>query len=139
MTRTSLVSLAAATGVALAALAGPAAAKAPKPALDFFAAAARPEAPPKTVKGTVGPGFSISLTLGGKKVSSLKAGVPYRFHISDRSSIHDFHLSGPGLSRVLTGVSFTGSKSATLTLEKGDYRYVCDAHAGSMKGSFKVA
>jgi hypothetical protein len=100
--------------------------------------AAEPASPAKTVRGTVGPGFSISLTLGGKKVSSLKAGVPYRFQIDDRSSIHDFHLTGPGLSRVLTGVSFTGPKSATLTLKKGSYSYVCDPHAGSMKGSFKV-
>ena len=91
------------------------------------------------MKATVGPGFTISMTLAGKKVGTLKAGVPYRFQISDQSSIHDFHLTGHGFSRVLTGVSFTGTKSATMTLQKGSYTYVCDPHSGSMKGSFKVA
>jgi hypothetical protein len=36
-------------------------------------------AAPTTVVGKVGPGYSISLTLGGKKVKKLKAGVKYRF------------------------------------------------------------
>ena len=95
-------------------------------------------AAPKTVKGTVGPGFSISLTSGGKKVSSLKPGA-YKFEIADKSSAHDFHLIGPGVNRVITGVSFVGKKSLTVTLKKGTYRFVCDPHASSMKGSFRVA
>lgn len=93
----------------------------------------------KTVNGTVGPGFTIGLTSNGKKVAKLKAGVPYRFVISDRASIHDFHLSGPGLNRVLTGVGFTGTKSFVLTLKKGTYHFVCDPHASIMHGSFTVA
>jgi plastocyanin len=92
----------------------------------------------KTVQGSVGPGFTINLTLGGKKVTKLKAGVHYRFRISDRSSIHDFHLTGPGLDRMLTSVDFMGTKSVVLTLKKGVYRYVCDPHSGSMHGSFRV-
>jgi hypothetical protein len=64
------------------------------------------------VKGTVGPGFTITLTLGGKKVTKLKAGR-YRFVIDDRATIHDFHLSGPGLNRVLTTVGFTGTRSSS--------------------------
>jgi plastocyanin len=95
-------------------------------------------AAPKTVTGTVGPGFSINLTLAGKKVKTLKAGVPYRFVINDRSAIHDFHLSGPGVNRQITGVPFTGTKAVVLTLKKGAYRYVCDPHSGQMKGSFTV-
>jgi plastocyanin len=106
-------------------------------ALVIAAAVAR-AAPPKTVRGTVGPGFTINLTLGGKKVTSLKKGVRYRFLISDRSPIHDFHLTGPGLNRVLTGVDFTGTKSVVLTLKKGTYRFVCDPHSDSMHGSFRV-
>jgi plastocyanin len=93
---------------------------------------------PKTVLGTVGPGFTINLTLGGKKATTLKQGVRYRFLIRDRASIHDFHLSGPGLNRVLTSVAFTGTKSVVLTLKKGVYRYVCDPHSGLMHGSFRV-
>jgi hypothetical protein len=58
----------------------------------------------KTVNDTVGPGFTIGLTMHGKKVTKLKAGTAYRFVIRDRSSIHDFHLSGPGFNRVLTSV-----------------------------------
>jgi plastocyanin len=93
----------------------------------------------KTVNGTVGPGFTIGLTMQGKKVTRLKAGTAYRVVISDRSSIHNFHLSGPGFNRALTGVGFTGTKSFRLTLKKGSYRFVCDPHAGSMHGSFLVS
>jgi plastocyanin len=93
----------------------------------------------KTVNGTVGPGFTIELTSNGKKVAKLKAGVPYRFVISDRASIHDFHLSGPGLNRVLAGVGFTGTKSFVLKLKKGSYRFVCDPHASIMHGTFSVS
>jgi len=103
-------------------------------------AASSPAAPaPKTVQGTVGPGFTIKLTFGGKSVTALKAGVRYRFAISDRSSIHDFHLTGPGLNRVLTSVDFTGTKSFFFTLKKGTYRFVCDPHSDLMHGSFRVA
>jgi len=93
----------------------------------------------KTVQGSVGPDFTINLTAGGKTVTKLKAGVPYRFVISDRSSIHDFHLTGPGVDRMLTSVDFTGTKSFVLTLRKGVYRFFCDPHAAVMHGSFRVA
>jgi plastocyanin len=93
----------------------------------------------KTVNGTVGPGFTITLTMQGKNVTKLKAGTAYRFVISDRSSIHDFRLSGPGVNRVLTSVEFTGTKSFVLKLKKGSYRFVCDPHAGIMHGRFLVA
>ena len=93
----------------------------------------------KKVNGTVGPGFTIGLTSNGKNVAKLKAGVPYRFVISDRASIHDFHLSGPGLNRVLAGVGFTGTKSFVLKLKKGSYRFVCDPHASIMHGTFSVS
>jgi plastocyanin len=92
----------------------------------------------QVVKGTVGPGFTITLTRGGKKVTKLKAGR-YRFVISDQATIHDFHLTGPGLNRVLTTVEFMGTKSGFLTLKKGAYRYFCDPHASFMKGAFKVS
>jgi len=93
----------------------------------------------KTVNGTVGPGFTIGLAIQGKKVTKLKAGTPYRFVIRDRAAIHDFHLSGPGLNRVLTSVPFTGTKSFVLRLRKGRYRFVCDPHAGIMHGRFNVS
>jgi hypothetical protein len=96
-------------------------------------------APAKTVNGTVGPGFTIRLTMQGKPVTNLKAGTPYRFLISDRADIHDFHLSGPGFDRVLTSVGFTGTKSFVLRLKKGSYRFLCDPHAGFMHGRFQVS
>ena len=63
-------------------------------------------AAPKTVVGTVGPGFTITLKLNGSKVTKLKAGVQYRFVIHDQASIHDFHLKGPGVDKVITSVDF---------------------------------
>ena len=109
-------------------------------ALALGLAAHAPAAPaPKTVHGAVGPGFTISLTSSGKKVTKLKRGVPYRFVVSDRSSIHDFHLTGPGLNRMMTTVGFTGTKSLVLTLKKGVYRFFCDPHSAVMHGSFRVA
>jgi plastocyanin len=104
-----------------------------------LALAGTASAAPKTVVGTVGPGFTINLTLQGKKVTKLKAGVPYRFMVKDRSSSHDFHLSGPGVNKVITSVGFTGTKSVVLKLKKGTYRFVCDPHASSMRGSFTVS
>ena len=96
-------------------------------------------APAKTVNGTVGPGFTIGLTMQGKKVTRLRAGAAYRFVISDRSGSHDFRLSGAGFDRVLTGVGFVGTKSFVLKLKKGSYRFVCDPHAGFMRGGFRVS
>jgi plastocyanin len=92
-------------------------------------------ATPKLV-GTVGPGFSITLTKGGTKVKSVKAGK-YTITVRDKSNIHNFHLKGLGLNKA-TSVSFVGNKTWTVTLKPGTYRYVCDPHASSMKGSFKV-
>jgi plastocyanin len=86
--------------------------------------------------GTVGPGFTITLKKAGKKVTSLKRGR-YTFVISDKSSAHNFHLRGPGVNKFTT-VAATGTKTWTLTLKKGTYRYVCDPHAAGMKGSFTV-
>jgi plastocyanin len=91
----------------------------------------------KILKGKVGPGFTISLkNKSGARVKTLKAGK-YTFKISDKSSIHNFHLKGPGLSKK-TGVSFVGLKTWKLRLKKGKYTYVCDPHHAIMHGSFKV-
>jgi plastocyanin len=101
--------------------------------------AGTPAAAPQALAGTVGPGFTIALTKGGRKVTTLKAHTRYRLVIRDHASIHDFHLRGPGLDRVLTSVPFQGTKSYTLTLAKGTYSFFCDPHASVMHGSFRVA
>jgi len=89
-----------------------------------------------TLKGTVGPGFTITLTQNGAKVKTLKAGT-YVFKIADKSNIHDFHLTGPGVNKK-TSVGAVTNVTWKLTLKKGTYKYVCDPHASLMKGSFKV-
>jgi plastocyanin len=87
--------------------------------------------------GTVGPGFTITLKRFGKPLASLKAGT-YSITVSDKSNIHNFHLRGPGVNKQITAVGFVGTKSITVKLTKGVYRFVCDPHATTMKGSFKV-
>jgi plastocyanin len=106
-------------------------------ALSALVGAGSAAAAPKTVNGSVGPGFTISLKLAGKKVKKLKA-TTYRFRISDKSSIHNFHLKGPGYNNAITNVGFKGTKTVTIKLKKGTYRYVCDPHSSFMTGSFKV-
>ena len=86
--------------------------------------------------GTVGPGFTITLKNRGKTVKTL-APAKFAFVINDKSNIHNFHLTGPGVNRK-TSVSGTGTTHWTITLRKGTYKFVCDPHASIMKGSFIV-
>jgi heme/copper-type cytochrome/quinol oxidase subunit 2 len=88
-------------------------------------------AAPPILNGTVGPGFTIVM-----KKKPTKAGK-YKLVIADKSSIHNFHLKGPGVN-VKTGVGAVGTKSFTITLKKGKYTFVCDPHASTMKGSFTI-
>ena len=87
--------------------------------------------------GTVGPGFTITLKRGTVPVKMVKAGT-YTFAVSDKSNIHNFHLTGPGLNKQITTIGFVGTKTVTLTLKKGTYKFVCDPHFTSMHGTFKV-
>ncbi len=90
-----------------------------------------------TLNGAVGPGFTIKLTQAGNKVTKLKAGT-YVFKIADKSTIHNFHLTGPGVNKKTT-VGGQGTSTWKLTLKKGVYKFVCDPHASFMKGSFVVS
>jgi len=81
-------------------------------------------------KGTVGPGFTISMATKPKKAGKIK------LVIADKSNIHNFHLTGPGVN-VKTSVSAIGTKTFTVTLKKGTYKFVCDPHL-FMKGSFTI-
>ena len=91
------------------------------------AAAATP-----SIKGVVGPGETIKMSLKPKRAGT------YKLIVQDRSSEHNFHLRGPGVN-VATGVGFTGTKTFTVKLRAGKtYRFVCDPHADDMRGSFKV-
>lgn len=88
------------------------------------------------LSAAIGPGFSIGLTKGGKKVTSLKAGS-YTIVVNDKGTIHNFHLKGPGLNKA-TGVGATGVVTWNAKLKKGTYRFLCDVHPSALRGSFKV-
>ena len=90
----------------------------------------------KKLVATVGPGFNINLTMGGKKVKSLRAGS-YRISVQDKSDIHNFHLKGKGVNKD-SGVDAVGTKTWTVKLVKGSYTYVCDPHKQAMRGAFTV-
>ena len=86
-----------------------------------------------TLNGTVGPGFTISLD----GAEGLTAG-DYTIVVDDKSAAHNFHLTGPGGVDVATDVGETGEESLEVTLEAGEYRFICDPHASSMNGTFTV-
>jgi plastocyanin len=82
--------------------------------------------------GTVGPGFKISMS---KK--TVRAGT-YVITIHDLASIHDFHLTGPGVNKK-TSVAGTGTTKWTVKLKKGTYHFRCDPHQTIMHGVLKVS
>jgi plastocyanin len=90
------------------------------------------------LKATVGPGYTVKLTRNGVKVRSLKAGK-YTFVVADKSSIHNFTIeqqTGGKFEKHLTGTAFTGSKSVTVTLKRGKWKYYCSVHESLMFGFF---
>ena len=93
---------------------------------------------PSAVYGVVGPGYTITLkTAAGKLVKAVPHGLVI-FHISDRSSDHDFHLTGPGVERS-TEVAQKGAFVWRATLKAGKtYNYKCDPHEIIMHGHFRA-
>ena len=93
--------------------------------------------------GTVGTAadanaFEISLaTADGAAVTTLTPG-DYTLEINDLSTIHNFHLTGPGVD-VFSDVATTEDKNFPITLAAGTYKFQCDPHASSMNGSFEVS
>src|SRR4051794_4353923 len=79
----------------------------------------------KALIGTVGPGFTISMN---KK--TVKAGT-YVITVHDLASIHDFHLTGPGVNKK-TSVAGTGT-TKDREVDEGDVplrvRPTSDDHA----------
>ena len=90
----------------------------------------------KKLTGSVGPSETIVLKKGSSRVSTIPRGR-YTIRISDRSSEHNFRLRGP-VSKMITSISWTGTKTVTLNLKPGRYTYVCDPHSRDMIGSFRV-
>ena len=91
-----------------------------------------------TLRGTVGPEFTISLARAGKRVTTLKRGR-YTFVIADRSPVHNFRLEGPGIGRDLTGVVRVGTTRTTLRLRPGRYAFFCVPHPLDMRRTFRVS
>jgi plastocyanin len=93
-----------------------------------------------TLKGAVGPGFTISLKTNGKAVKSLKAGS-YKFVVADKSSIHGFTLEqekGGKFEKALTAVPAVGTKTVTVKLTAGKWKFYCPPHETSMFGFITV-
>jgi plastocyanin len=95
------------------------------------AAAATPK-----LTASVSDPVNITLKVGAKKVTKLKAGT-YKIVVKDTASDHNFHLIGPGVNK---STSIGGKATATWTvkLKKGTYKFQCDPHSSFMKGTFKV-
>ena len=67
---------------------------------------------------------------------ALTAGL-WTFVVRDRSEMHNFHLVGPGVNR-RTAVGFVGTATWRVRIAKGKtYRFVCDPHSRTMRGSFR--
>lgn len=88
------------------------------------------------LSAAVGPGFSISLTQGGSAVTTLAPGT-YTVSVSDESTLHNFHLSGPGVNEA-TEIDTTSSPTWTVTFSAGSYHFQCDAHPTMLHGDFTV-
>ena len=90
-----------------------------------------------TLKATVGPGFTINIkNSAGVGLTRIPPG-PYSIEVRDLSAEHSFHLRGPGVDQATT-VAGTGTTTWNVTLVVGTYGFFCDAHPGTMRGSFRV-
>ena len=96
-----------------------------------FVVAASASANVGKLTGTDGPGFTITMS-----AKTVKAGS-YVITIHDKSSIHNFHLTGPGVNKK-TSVTAIGTFTWRVTLKKGTYTFVCDPHRTIMHGILKV-
>jgi hypothetical protein len=91
-----------------------------------------------TLTGTDGPGYTIGLKLSGKAVKTLKAGT-YKVVIHDKATIHGWSLDGPhGFAKDISPVPFVGTKTVTLKLKAGKYKFYCPSHESTMFGHFTV-
>lgn len=85
-----------------------------------------------TIRAEVGPGFTLAFA-----DDSVPAGR-YRLIVRDRSTAHNFHLTGAGTDRA-TSVPGTGKRVWRVTLVAGQtYVAVCDPHPVSMKDTLEV-
>jgi hypothetical protein len=89
------------------------------------------------LRGSVGPGYAISLTdASGSSITHLDPGA-FSLTVDDKSAEHNFHLQGPGVDASTT-VDEVGAKTFALNLVDGKYTFICDAHPTLMADSFTV-
>ena len=82
-------------------------------------------------------GFKIEMkNAANRKLRTVKAGT-YRIKIEDMARIHNFRLTGPGVNRA-TSIPRRLETIWTVRLKPGKYVFLCDPHAGTMRGSFRV-
>jgi hypothetical protein len=74
----------------------------------------------------------------GTPVTTLAPGA-YDIAVTDSSSFHNFHLTGPGGLDRATGVPEMESPTWSVTLVAGSYHFQCDPHFSFMFGNFTVA
>lgn len=87
--------------------------------------------------GTVGPGFSITLTdANGTVVTRVDPGT-YDLVVRDLSPDHNFHIYGPGVEQ-FTGVETSGTVTWTVTFREGRYTIQCDPHPSQMTRQLTV-
>ncbi len=90
---------------------------------------------------TVGPGFTISLKKGTTKVTKLKPGA-YTITVSDKSNMHNFHLTGPGVNKK-TSVRGHGHEEVDRHAQEGHLqvrvRSARDLHEGLVQGQLAGA
>lgn len=83
--------------------------------------------------------FTISLQdSAGVRVSRLDPGT-YTINVRDFATEHNFHLFGPGVDQATEVGQTTTTTTWVVTFGDGTYRYQCDPHASTMRGSFTVA
>jgi plastocyanin len=81
-------------------------------------------------------GFRIEMVnRANQHLRTVKAGT-YRIKIEDKASMHNFHLTGPGVNKS-TSVGGVTETTWTVRLKPGTYTYACDAHA-QMRKTFRV-
>jgi hypothetical protein len=107
--------------------------------LALLSASASARADNGTLVGDVGLGDSFTISLKDSTraaVTHLNAGT-YTLVVHDHSALHNFDLSGPGVSAA-TDIAGVGDQTFTITLVDGTYFFQCDEHPTTMKGKFTV-
>jgi plastocyanin len=86
---------------------------------------------------TSGNAFLIALKdSAGVQVTHLDPGA-YTITVHDYATQHSFHLRGPGVDKA-TDIETTANTTWDVTFTDGTYRFLCDSHPTSMRGSFTV-